>query len=161
MNVSWRRFEASWESYEETFVEALSLFRDEGVEEGVFGDLDVEAHRTWVEGACKRAGLAPRFPLWKRSRSSLFAAWRDRGFRGVVIAVRDGVLPRRLLGRSVDDDLFREIRALGADASGEAGEYHTLVTGGPPFSETIGIETGEAVLRDGVWFLDVRVEGDP
>ena len=43
----------------------------------------------------------------------------------------------------------------GIDASGEEGEYHTVVTNGPIFRHAVPIKTGEHILRDGYCFLDV------
>jgi len=43
----------------------------------------------------------------------------------------------------------------GIDASGEEGEYHTVVTDGTIFSFPIYLKKKEKVFRDGYWFLDV------
>ena len=44
------------------------------------------------------------------------------------------------LGRTIDRRLVHELEALGLDASGENGEYHTLVTGGPLFSKALQVD---------------------
>jgi hypothetical protein len=90
----------------------------------------------------------------------------------VIVAVRDGVLPPSLLGRTLDDRVLAEIEAAGADACGENGEFHTFVVDGPIFGRPVGVELGQVSLRDGVWFLDLipaaamdtgdgRVKGQP
>jgi len=43
----------------------------------------------------------------------------------------------------------------GIDASGEEGEYHTVVTNGPIFKSEVAIKQGGHHLHDGHWFLDV------
>lgn len=45
----------------------------------------------------------------------------------------------------------------GIDASGEEGEYHTMVTNGPIFHHAVAIKPGEHILRDGYCFLDISV----
>ncbi|MCK5314193.1 MAG: hypothetical protein KAJ53_03680 [Anaerolineales bacterium] len=51
--------------------------------------------------------------------------------------------------------MIQDLNRVGIDVSGEAGEYHTVVTGGPIFSSSIDIILGNQVLRDGYSFLDV------
>ena len=44
---------ASWDDYEAAFLDALAELRDQlGVEVGVFGDIDLQPHRDWVERVC-------------------------------------------------------------------------------------------------------------
>lgn len=145
----------SWPAYERRFGEALEELRRAGTRDGVFGDIDVDAHRRWVEGVCGRHGVRPHLPLWREARPSLLEEFVAAGFEATVVAVRAGVLDRDLLGRSVDGELVRELEAAGVDLCGEAGEYHTVVTAGPIFRRPLRLRTGRAVMRDGYWFLDV------
>ena len=61
------------------------------------------------------------------------------------------------LGRILNADVIKDIDNAGIDASGETGEYHTVVTDGPLFSFAIHIAAGDFILRDGYWFLDVSI----
>jgi diphthine-ammonia ligase len=151
---------ASWAGYEEELARTLAV----GVAEhftpvGVFGDIDIERHREWVEAVAGRAGAEACLPLWRRDRRRLMADLLDAGFEAKVVAVRDGVLPAELLGRTIDAALVEEIERAGADAAGENGEYHTVVLDGPIFRHRLEAELGERSLRDGVWFLDLAVRG--
>ncbi|RJX21564.1 MAG: hypothetical protein C4570_02415 [Ammonifex sp.] len=74
-----------------------------------------------------------------------------------IIAVKDGVLDNRFLGRTPDINAVREMEKAGVDPSGEGGEYHTVVTSGPIFSSPVRLEKKKPVLRDGYWFLEVSV----
>lgn len=147
---------ASWDGYEAELTRLLA----EGVEEfrtplGVFGDIDVEAHREWVEATAGAAGTAACLPLWKRDRRAVMSDLLGAGFRAAIVAVRDGVLPADLLGRTIDAALVERIVAAGADAAGENGEFHTVVLDGPLFRHPLVPAWGERSLRDGVWFVDV------
>jgi len=55
----------TWESYEEVFKEAVSKLKKEGIEIGVFGDIDLQGHRDWVERVSKEIEIKPLLPLWK------------------------------------------------------------------------------------------------
>jgi len=147
---------ASWEGYEAEFGRLLvTEAASPGIATGVFGDIDLQEHRDWVERVCAAAGVDACLPLWQRDRRAFMAEVIEAGFEAVVVAVRDGVLPVELLGRTIDAELVAAIEREGADAAGENGEYHSLVVAGPLFERRLEIELGERLLRDGVWFLDV------
>jgi diphthine-ammonia ligase len=148
---------ASWDNYENVFISALDGFAADGIGSGVFGDIDIDDHRRWVEKVCRRAGIQPCFPLWKEKRKELLLEFINEGFKATIVAVRDGVLDRSFLGRVLDEDTVKEIEEAGVDASGEEGEFHTVVTDGPVFSFRIDLKPGEQYLYEGCWFQDVSV----
>jgi uncharacterized protein (TIGR00290 family) len=151
---------ASWSGYEAEMLRVLEgISANGGPPVGVFGDIDMQDHRDWVERVCGLRDLEARLPLWQRDRRELMDAVLAAGFQAVIVAVRDGVLPRELLGVTIDAEVVAAIEAAGADAAGENGEYHTLVTDGPLFRRPLAVACGERSLRDGVWFVDVSVAG--
>jgi uncharacterized protein (TIGR00290 family) len=153
-----RFWPASWDGYEATFRAAVAEAVSNGAGLGVFGDLDMDEHRSWVERQCVSAGAASWLPLWKRDHRRAVCDLLDAGFRARIVAVRAGVAPGALLGRSLDDDVLDELDRSGADPAGENGEYHTVVTAGPLFGRPLRLAVGEASLRDGMWFLDAAVK---
>lgn len=148
---------ASWSDYESVFIATLQELRAAGVEAGVFGDIDIDEHRLWEEKVCAAAGIGAYLPLWKASRLALLDEFLMLGFEATIVAVNGEKLDKAYLGRVVDIELVQEFVNLGIDPSGEEGEYHTVVTDGPIFSEPVRLETGEQVLYDGYWFLDVII----
>ncbi len=150
---------ASWHSYEPTFIEALTYLRGDGIEECVFGDIDLDAHRDWEETVCAAAGIRASLPLWQVPRKALLEEFFDLGFVAMIVAVKDGVLDRRLLGRTLDRTVVAEIEAAGADACGERGEYHSIALDGPGFAGPVVITRGDIVVRDGYCFQDMALAG--
>ncbi len=149
---------ATWDDYRAELVRVVGdAVAATGAQVGVFGDIDTEAHREWEESVCAEAGARAVLPLWRRDPRRVADDALTAGFRAVIVAVRDGALPPTLLGRTLDAALIAEIEAAGADPCGENGEFHTLVVDGPLFSNGLTIDPGETVLRDGVWFLDLRL----
>jgi len=148
---------ASWENYEEQFIHTIKNFRQQGIEVGVFGDIDLDGHKSWVERVCALVSIKPYHPLWKEPRRSLLMEFIELGFKAVVISVKDGVLDKSFLGRTLDERLILEFESLGIDASGEEGEFHTVVTDGPIFSFPVDLEFKGQVLHDGYWFQDVSI----
>src|SRR5665648_777124 len=111
----------TWDDYEATYVSVLHELRAQGVEAGVFGDIDLEGHRVWVEGVCDVAGLSCHLPLWQEPRRRLIGELLAGGGRGTPGA---GDAPRRdaqLLGRELTAELVAELEAAGADGEGDLG----------------------------------------
>ena len=89
---------ASWDAYEAVFGAALAELRQTGIEAGVFGDIDLEHHGQWVARVCSTAGIQPFQPLWKQRRRDLVDEFLGAGFQAIIVAVKEGVLDRSLLG---------------------------------------------------------------
>ena len=146
---------ASWESYEGEFKRAVLALKEEGIEAGVFGDIDLIEHREWIERVCRELGVKPVLPLWGSDREEVMEELISAGFEAVVVAVRKDALGPEWLGRGIDDRFVDELRGKGIDLCGEEGEYHTLVIDGPIFSRRLVIERAEIVDRGEVTFLDI------
>ncbi|MEW6220190.1 MAG: diphthine--ammonia ligase [Thermodesulfobacteriota bacterium] len=147
--------QASWDDYEEVFLDRLALLRQEGLADGIFGDIDLPPHRQWVERVCSQHGIAAHLPLWQEARRDLLALFIDAGFSATIIVVNNARLPASFLGRRLDWDTVRALEAAGVDACGEEGEYHTVVTDGPLFATPVPLATGTVLSQDGCSFLEV------
>lgn len=147
----------SWETYEAEFKKVLCILKDRGIEAGIFGDIDLEGHREWVERVSRESSMEAVLPIWGETRrETLLEELIASGFEAVVVAVKRDVLGPEWLGRSVDRDFIRDISEIkDVDMSGEGGEYHTLVVSGPIFKKRINILKSEKVNRDGYSFLNI------
>lgn len=128
---------ASWENYEDEFSKKLSFLKQSGLCNGVFGDIDLEPHREWVERVCIESGVRPHLPLWKEDRCALINEFIEAGFKALVVVVNTRKMPQRFLGRNIDHKLVVELEELGIDACGENGEYHSFVYDGPQFKNPV------------------------
>jgi diphthine-ammonia ligase len=152
--------ETSWEDYEENFVQEAERFRAQGVSAGIFGDIDLARHREWVESVCSQVGIEAKLPLWNTERNALLEELISNGFKAMIVSVKEDVLGKRWLGRTLDRNMITLFESSGIDPSGEAGEYHTCVFDGPMFSHPLKLIQGDSTLRDGYWFLDLSLAGD-
>jgi diphthine-ammonia ligase len=143
----------SWEEYEATFVALLHELRAQGVQAGVFGDIDLQAHPDWVENVCEVSGLGSHLPLWLEPRRTLLDEFLGGGGRATIVAVDHSKLPGEFLGLELDDAVIARIEAAGADACGEEGEYHTMVTQAPLFSRPVPLAWDGTEERDGHYVL--------
>lgn len=146
----------SWETYEEEFSKIVLTLKKNGIQAGVFGDIDLQGHRDWVEKICKDAGIKPILPLWEEKREKLLEEFIDLGFKSIVVATRAEVLGKEWLGRKLDKDFVEEIKAMkNVDPCGEKGEYHTFVYDGPVFKYPVEFVIGGKRTTDGRCLIDI------
>jgi uncharacterized protein (TIGR00290 family) len=108
----------------------------------IFGDIDLQAHRDWLEPACERAGLVATFPLWGESRDALARELVARGVQACVVCVDTRHLGASFCGVPYDEDFLARIPNTVCPC-GEDGEFHTFVTGGPGFVAPLRVVVGE------------------
>ena len=145
----------SWENYEENFKKVVGELRNKGIEGGVFGDMDLEEHREWVERVCSEVGIKAFLPLWGIKAEELIEELLKFKFKAIIVATR---LEENFLGQVLDKVLVRQISKLGSHPCGENGEYHTFVTEGPIFEKALKIIRGERKRKDDVWFWEISAE---
>lgn len=150
---------AAWSEYEPVFLRALQDLKREGIQAGVFGDIDFVPHLEWDTRICAAAGLRLCLPLWQCARLELLDQFLAAGFKAVIVAVKEDKLGRDFLGRTLDRLMISEFERRGIDPCGENGEYHTVVVDGPLFSAPLPLETGNTECHAGCCLLDVRVRG--
>ena len=146
-------------NYEAEFKKMLFAFKQDGIEGGVFGDIDFDEHRHWVERVCQEMNITPHLPLWAESQDKILRDFVALGFEAMVVTTKADLFGEEWLGRRVDLDFLKLLDELRKTKDitpcGEAGEYHTFVTDGPLFKQRIEILETNKVLREGYWFLEI------
>ncbi|NLL12885.1 MAG: diphthine--ammonia ligase [Fibrobacter sp.] len=155
MNLPLYTGNASWENYEDEFRKRLKIFRQSGLSHGVFGDIDLEQHRQWVERICNESGFHSHLPLWKENRKDVVKEFIDASFKAVIVVVNTGKMPEEFLGRSIDHKLVGELEDLGIDACGENGEFHSFVYDGPLFEYPVNFSIRSTIRMDGYSYLEI------
>ncbi|MBC7190286.1 diphthine--ammonia ligase [Candidatus Aerophobetes bacterium] len=148
--------ETSWEEYEQKFRKKIFQLRKEGINAGIFGDIDLQEHREWVERICSKEGIKSIFPLWGEERERLLRKFINLGFKAIVVSVCRNFLDESFLGRLIDEDFIRDLKSRGVDLCGERGEYHTFVFDGPFFKKKVRFKTGRKISRDSYLFLEIK-----
>jgi uncharacterized protein (TIGR00290 family) len=146
-------------TYKNKFIEALLTLRRQGITAGVFGDIDFNEHRQWIEEVCAAGGMTPVFPLWQKDQEQLLREFIGYGFETVVVATKADILGEEWLGRCIDETFLADLKELGKTKPitpcGEAGEYHTYVVNGPLFRSRVEIQKANKELKEGHWFLRI------
>lgn len=133
---------ASWQDYERVFIETLRDLKAKGCDYGIFGDIDLQAHRDWEEKVCAAAKTEAVLPLWDENRLDLVNEFIETGFSSVVICVNEKFLPKEFCGRVFDKEFIKDLPA-SVDACGENGEFHTFAFDGRLFKNPVSYKIDE------------------
>ncbi len=146
--------------YEARMHDVVERARQAGATHIAFGDLFLEDIRAYRERQLAGTGLEPLFPIWTppADTPALAREMLSAGLRAVLTCVDPKQLDSRFVGRWFDAKLLTDLPA-SVDPCGERGEFHTFCCAGPMFAAPIAVQLGEAVLRDGFWFVDLLAEG--
>lgn len=149
---------SSWQDYEKNFTQALSdLKLKYQLSHAVFGDIDLQAHRDWEEKVCASAGLTAFLPLWLQDRKALVLEMLSAGIETMIVSCNATMGPS-FLGRTMTPTLVNELEALGVDACGENGEFHTLVYNCPMFSQALKITVTQTIEHENYWFSELVLQ---
>lgn len=156
LNIPLLLVECEGVEYEDAFRTVLEEAKNNlGVDSCVFGDIDLEAHRSWCEDRCKECEVDAIFPLWNEGREALIYEFIESGYKAVIKNVKLEFLSTYFLGKVLNKEIVSKIKATGADVCGENGEYHTFVYDGPLFDYDIKFETKGILTNKTNGFLDI------
>lgn len=134
----------------------LKDLQGQGVEACVFGDIDIEEHRTWCEARCNQVGMQAIFPLWQENRRKIVEESIALGFVSIIKCIQHTQLPTSLLGKALDMRMLDVFDQSGIDVCGEAGEYHTVSIDGPCFKHCVDIELKDQLSFGTRTVIDIR-----
>lgn len=140
--------------YEGAMEAAMRQARAEGAYHVVFGDLFLEDIRKYREEKLTACGMQPLFPTWGLDTRRLAREMVEAGLRAYITCVDPKKLPATFAGRIFDAQFLADVPA-GVDPCGENGEFHTFAYAGPMFRESLPVEAGQVVERDGFIFVDL------
>ncbi|MFC3209591.1 Dph6-related ATP pyrophosphatase [Planomicrobium okeanokoites] len=158
MGLPLRIGKADWNNYEKEFISLLKNFKSEGIDMGVYGDIDLEDHRAWVQKVSNEADIEVSHPLWGEPRRNLLEELIAEGFKAVITVVDTARMDPKFLGREFTLELIEELEALGIDACGEEGEFHTVIVDGPIFVEAVPAVFGEVIEAGQYRVLEVKLQ---
>lgn len=112
-----------------------------------FGDMFCNGIEDYRRSFLEPAGFECVFPLLGKTPESLAHAILKRNIETRLITVDTSQLDGRFVGRIYDQQLLNELPS-SVDPCGENGEFHTLVTNAPCYSEPISITLEDIIKGD-------------
>jgi diphthine-ammonia ligase len=156
MNIPLIQHQATRTNYEAEFKNVLLNLKQKGITQGVFGDIDVEEHRQWIERVCSEVDVIPRLPLWGEDQKKILTDFVNLGFKAVIVATKAELMGEEWLGRKLDKDFVTDLaKSNNITPCGENGEFHTLVIDGPLFEKRMEIIEATNILREDRWFWEI------
>jgi diphthine-ammonia ligase len=151
--------------YEQQFKDALRQLKTQGAEGLVTGDIyEVPMHEEgWLERVCSEVGLKPIRPLWQHDTLQILKDFINAGFEATVVRTKGDILGEEWLGRQLNKQFLNNLLKLGTvDPCGERGEYHTFVTNGPNFKNSIKLLETRKMIQNSYGHLEIlRFEVTP
>jgi diphthine-ammonia ligase len=146
---------SSWQAYEENFIHALIDLKEAyKLRYAVFGDIDLEEHKLWEEKVCEAAKLKALLPLWQQNRRVLVSNMIESGIETMIVSCNNTMGPE-FLGKIITESLVEKLEALGVDACGENGEFHTLVINCRQFKQPVGVSVIQKIQHNNYWFAQL------
>ena len=141
MNAKLLLVEAGISDYGAVFASTLRSLRDGGTTHMIFGDIDLQAHRDWLEPICRAAGIDAVFPLWGMARRDVADEIIDRNIKATIVCVDTRWLDESHCGVSYDRAFLARLPD-GVCPCGENGEFHTFVWDAPRFARPLHCGSG-------------------
>ena len=112
---------------------------------------------------CNDLGLKVFSPLWRKDQDLLMDAFLQSGIRAIIVGCYAEGLGREWLGRTIDGDAVRELKAIraryGISIMGEGGEYESMTLDSPMHSRPVRIISSETVWKKDSGTLNVTSAG--
>jgi uncharacterized protein (TIGR00290 family) len=156
----------SMEEYDSILANAVKDFKNEGIENAVFGDIFLQDLRYYREKKLAEAGVTCNFPLWNKDTRLLIKEFIDLGFKTIITSVDERYLDKSFAGRIIDHQCIADLPE-NVDPRGENGEFHSFVFDGPIFKTPVKFEKGDLTYRKyengnhhktGFWYCDLTVK---
>ena len=135
------------EQYESALKKVLLKFKNEGINEIVFGDIFLEDVKKYRDELLNKLDMKGVYPIWKKDSKELARKFIELGFKAVTTCVDSQQIDKKFVGREYDSEFLNDLPN-SADHCGENGEFHTFVYDGPLFDKKIDFTKGEIVFRD-------------
>ena len=145
------------EVYEERMGVAVAEAVKDGFTHVAFGDLFLEDVRRYREERLAGTGLEPMFPVWGLPTKRLAGEMIEKGLRARLACIDTRVLDASFAGRVFDRSLLNDLPAH-VDPCGENGEFHTCVSAGPMFANSLDLAAGEVVTREPFIWTDLELQ---
>jgi uncharacterized protein (TIGR00290 family) len=160
-----------WDTFEEQLKITMKDLKQKGVEGLVFGVVPphypivnserlregktLMAHKGWINRVCHEVGIQPITPLWESSPEQILVDLVENGFETIIVVVDLKHFNKEWLGRKIDYNFIKDVRAHEKEVHIGGSGYHTLVIDGPLFKKSVKIVKSKKIVKNGYSILDI------
>ncbi len=137
----------------------MMRLKSSGITTVAFGDIHLQDVRQYREEKLAKVNMKCLFPLWGIAATDLVNSFIDAGFKSITTCIDTRILDAKFLGRVIDGTFLADLPP-GIDPAGEKGEFHSFTFDGPVFHHKIPFTTGESVLMESFYFIDLLPESE-
>jgi diphthine-ammonia ligase len=148
---------SSFFDYEEKWTAQLLKLKNRGFTAGIFGDISLAEHYVWIEQVMKKVGMKMLMPLWRQNKDQIVLDLINRKFLSKIISVNKTLMDAKYLGYEINAETFKELKDAGIDATGEGGEFHTIIYDGPLFKVPLKLKFDIVVEEQDHVFYDLQI----
>jgi len=151
-------FNATWKEYESKYIAHLkTLVQKFDISHSVFGDIDIDSHRSWEEKVSAAANIKAILPLWKKQRKQLVLDMIKEGFESIIVSCKQD-MGISFIGEVLTENTLAKLEAKGVDVCGENGEYHTVVVNAPFFKRKIKVRVNNTHTFNNYNFAELELK---
>ncbi|MCL4325930.1 MAG: diphthine--ammonia ligase [Candidatus Thermoplasmatota archaeon] len=154
LNIVYIPQKCSMKMYENIMAKEMDLYRQDGIEYVVFGDIFLEDVRNYRDKNLKNINMNGIYPLWHKNSHDLALAFIKSGFKAIVVTVDSKKLNKSYAGKEYDEDFIKNLPE-NVDPCGENGEFHTFVYDGPIFEHPVIFIKKNTLFRDGFYYTNI------
>ena len=112
--------------YESALKKVLLKFKNQGINEVVFGDIFLEDVKKYRDELLDKLDMKGIYPIWKVDSKELARKFIELGFKAVTTCIDSQQIDKKFAGREYDSEFLNDLPS-SADPCGENGEFHTLM----------------------------------
>ena len=151
-------YPCSNEAYGARIGACVERLKSQNIYDWVFGDLFLEDVRAYREQQMEGTGLAAHFPLWGLDTQQLAQEMLSAKVIAHIVTLNPEKVPKDLCGSQYTQS-FLDALPDTVDPCGENGEFHTVVSYAPGFSQPLQLQVGNTIEREGLIYTDFTLQG--
>ncbi|TLX71059.1 hypothetical protein E9993_21260 [Labilibacter sediminis] len=148
------------EPFDLSYREAMIDIKKSNIDTIITGDIStVNDYPNWIR-ECASGIIDVHTPLWKKEREELLKTINPNHFKIICSLSYKKHFSQTITGKILDTDLINELLIMQAenkiDASGENGEYHSMVLSAPFFKYDIELTETEVEDHNDFFYLNIK-----
>jgi len=114
----------------------------------ISGALASNYQKSRIENLCKKYNLKSITPLWKINSEKYLKDLIKNKFEVIITGIAADGLNKNYLGRTIGENIIKELKKLKIHIAGEGGEYESFVLNCPLFNKKFKIKSSKKQMEN-------------